>query len=79
MRPPLYPAPPPQGASRLERIAFLRRNYFYGMALLVPIVVVGLIAFTPVVFACVAVWLLQLCGLLVLQAQIRAERRRSEH
>ena len=79
MKPPLYPAPQPEGASRLERMTFLRRNYFYGMALLVPIFVVGLIAFTPVVFVCVAVWLLQLCGLLVLQAQIRSERRRSEH
>ncbi len=79
MRPPLYPAPPPKGASRLERMAFLRRNYFYGMALLVPIFVVGLIAFASVVFVCVAAWLLQLCGLFVLQAQIRAERGKSEH
>ena len=27
-----------------------------------PIFVSGLIAFTPVVFVCVAVWLLQLCA-----------------
>ncbi len=79
MRPPLYPATPPKGASRLERMEFLRRNYFYGMALVMPIFVSGLIAFTPVVFVCVAVWLLQLCGLLVLQSQIRAERGGSEH
>jgi hypothetical protein len=60
-------------------MAFLRRNYFYGMALLVPVCIVGLLALGSVVaLVCAGCWLLQLCGLAVLQAQMHTERRRAE-
>ena len=78
MRPPFYPTPPPEGSSRLERIGFLRRNYLYAMSLLVPVFIVGLIVANVIAFVCIACWLLQLCGLVALQAQMRTERRRSE-
>jgi hypothetical protein len=58
-------------------MTFLQRNYFYGMALLVPLFIVGLIVIGSIAaIVCVACWLLQLCGVMVLQAQIRTEPRK---
>ena len=41
--PPFYPSPPAKGSTRLERLLFLRKNYLYGLALLVPLLLVGAI------------------------------------
>jgi hypothetical protein len=77
IKPPFYPSPPPKGASRLERLRFLRKNYFYGMALLVPLLLVGAIfSFVWILVACGIALLVQLSGLASLERQIRAERDR---
>jgi hypothetical protein len=78
VKPPFYPSPPPKGASRLERLCFLRKNYFYGMALLVPVLLVGAIfSFVWILVACGIALLVQLSGLASLERQIRAERDRA--
>lgn len=76
---PLYPAPPPKGASRLERLFFLRKNYIYGIALAVPLLLVGLVFSSTVVLVCGGCWLIQMFGRSMLSLQIRAERRRTGH
>jgi hypothetical protein len=57
---------------------FIQRNYFYAMALMVPLFIIGLLYFRFVAFLCVAGWLLQMFGVLGLRAQMRAERLRAE-
>ena len=75
IKPPFYPSPPVKGSSRLERLLFLRKNYFYGMALLVPLLLVGAIfSFVWILIACGVALLIQLSGLASLERRIRAER-----
>ena len=79
LRPPFYPTPPPKGASRLERLLFLRKNYMYSMALLLPVFAVGLaLSVTFIIVVCVACWLVQALGAGTLELRIRAERRASD-
>lgn len=78
IKPPFYPSPPANAASRLERLRFLRKNYFYGMALLVPLLLVGAIfSFVWILVVCGIALLVQLSGLASLERQIRAERDRA--
>jgi hypothetical protein len=68
IKPPFYPSPPTERASRLERLLFLRKNYFYGIALVVPLLLV----------ACGIALLGQLSGLASLEKRIRAERGQAD-
>lgn len=75
IRPPFYPSPPPRGSSRLERLLFLRKNYFYGMALLAPLLLIAAIfSFVWILVVCGIAFLVQLSGLASLERRIRAER-----
>lgn len=75
-KPPLYPTPPAKGASRLDRMLFLQKNYIYSMALVLPVLALGLV-FSVTVLAVVgaAGLFLQALGLGILELQIRTERR----
>jgi hypothetical protein len=75
----LVPTRPGKGASRLEVLCYLRRNYFFGMALLIPMFVIGLVAsWSIVLIVCAGGWLVNVCGAAVLSVQIRAERRKTQ-
>jgi hypothetical protein len=72
----LYPRQPPKAASRLERLAFLRKNYYFSIAVIVPLLVICAVISTFFMIVCIVGLVLQLGGLAVVLRQERAERRR---
>jgi hypothetical protein len=75
----LVPTRPSQGASRLEVLYYLLRNYFFGTALLLPMFVIGLVAsWSIVLVVCAVGWLVNVCGAAGLAVQIRTERRKAQ-
>jgi hypothetical protein len=72
----LLAKPPPQGAPKLDRLLWLRWNYFRVLVLYVPLFAVAAVAGGAGLFvmcACVAVTLV---GLSILLVQISRERKR---
>jgi hypothetical protein len=76
IKPPFYPTPPPSGASRVQRLSFVQRNYLYSMAWIVPMFAIGLLVSSVViVLVCVGSWLVGIAAWMSLSARIRKERR----
>lgn len=75
-KPPFYPARPPRGATRLERMRFLRKNYLYGLTSMLPILIVGLVlSSTFILVICAAAVVIQAASAGILELQMRSERR----
>jgi hypothetical protein len=80
IKPPFYPKPPPNGASRIQRLSFVQRNYLYSMAWIVPMFAIGLLVSSLlIVLICVVSWLIGIAGWMSLSARIRKERGRDGH
>jgi hypothetical protein len=72
--PRFFPTAPPKGASRLERLEYLRSYYLRNSILFVPLLIIGVLvrgAVLVVILACIAV---SLAGYLTLLVQLRRER-----
>ena len=78
-RPPFYPASPPKGALRLDRLLFIRKNHVYVLAWLVALTIVcaviGFLSSPFMVVFFVGIFLIELLGLATVSLQIRAQRR----
>jgi len=73
---PFYPTPPPNGASRIQRLSFVQRNYLCSMAWIVPMFAIGLLVSSVlIVLVCVVSWLIGIAGWMSLSARIHKERR----
>jgi hypothetical protein len=74
--PPFYPTRPPKDATRLDRMRFLRKNYVYATAWLLPLLIVGLVfSSTFVLLVCAVAVVIQAAGAALLELQMRSERR----
>jgi hypothetical protein len=68
---------PPAGATRLETLIFLRRNYLLAVAILAVLALVSVIVFSLVtLIVCSVLFVLQIAGLASLERQIRSTRDR---
>ena len=80
IKPPLYPAPPASGSSRLEQLSYIRKLCLWSSAMVLPLLVVGLVCASMfVIVVCLACWLIQVCIMARLELRYRAERLNSSN
>jgi hypothetical protein len=80
VKPPSYRSSPSNGASRIQRLSLVQRNYLCAMAWIVPMFAIDLLVSSVlVVLICIAGWLIAIPAWISLSARIHRQHRGGGH